>query len=172
MSPLQSTCLSHWFKDKLDSTKMRDLGCCAQDMKGKSRNGRFPDAYKILTMLLRCYGSWKLRRPGAHGKATKVIWKKTGPCDLGDSNGPRGVVRDGVSKKLIRCLLYLPYLLCSCLTAWRYWNLSPWHFLRPLTDWACKWSHSQVWQTGLSLTSGTWGISLKFKENCYLCMVK
>ena len=25
---------------------------------------------------------------------------------------------------------------------------------------------------GLSLTSGTWGIGLKFKENCYLCMVK
>ena len=63
-------------------------------------------------------------------------------------------------------------LLCSCLTACRHWNLSPWHFLSPLTDWACKWSHSQVWQTGLSLTSGTWGIGLKFKENCYLCMVK
>ena len=36
-------------------------------------------------MLLRCYSSWKFSRPGAYGKATKVIWKKTGPCDLGDS---------------------------------------------------------------------------------------
>ena len=127
----------------------------------------------MLTKFWPChYGSWKLRRPGAHGKATKVIWKKTGPCNLGDSNGPLGVVRARVSKNLIRCLLYLPYLLCSCLTACRHWNLSPWHFLSPLTDWACKWSHSQVWQTGLSLTSGTWGIGLKFKENCYLCMVQ
>ena len=80
MSPLQSTCLSHWFKDRLDST-MRDLGCCAQNIKGTSMKG-----FRMLTKFWPChYGSWKLRRPGAHGKATKVIWKKTGPCNLGDS---------------------------------------------------------------------------------------
>ena len=35
-------------------------------MNGKNMNGRFPDAYKILTMLL-----WFMKA-GAHGKATKV----------------------------------------------------------------------------------------------------
>jgi hypothetical protein len=60
---------------------MRDLGCCAQNIKGTSMKG-----FRMLTKFWQChYGSWKLRRPAAHGKATKVIWKKTGPCDLGDS---------------------------------------------------------------------------------------
>ena len=87
-----------WVIDSImHSTKIGSLGCCAQDMireylgcwaqdmKGKSMNRRFPNAYKMLTMLLRCYSSWKFSRPGAYGKATKVIWKKTGPCDRGDS---------------------------------------------------------------------------------------
>ena len=51
MSPLQSTCLSHWFKDRLDSTKMRDLGCCAQDMKGKA----WTEGSRMLTKFWPCY---------------------------------------------------------------------------------------------------------------------
>ena len=97
MSPLQSTCLSHWFKDRLDST-MRDLGCCAQNIKGTSMKG-----FRMLTKFWPChYGSWKLRRPGAHEKATEVIGKKTGPCNYGNSNGPLRVVKSPrTSEKIV-----------------------------------------------------------------------
>ena len=100
MSPTQSTCLNHGFKDTLIKLVTKMIGWIYWSHEGNAfcfwstvshmlsmrYQNPVPQCWKNLEKPLldtaglskRVYGSWELRKPG---KATKVIWKKAGTPD-------------------------------------------------------------------------------------------